>query len=58
MDDFDSRLDWELRLLLDPVVASPAPVRRWLAEHEGSFITLAPIPVERAVTDRPVPPFR
>jgi len=70
MDDFDSLLERELRLMLDAVVASPPPVRRAAGKPGASFLTLAllPIGLARATTalvepavasmpDRPVPPF-
>jgi hypothetical protein len=54
MDDLDSWLERELRLMLDAVVASPAPARGPVAEPQATF------PVEPAVArlpDHPVPPF-
>jgi hypothetical protein len=70
MNDFDSVLERELRLMLDVVVASPAPARRGVPESGASFLTVAPLPVELAAAtiavvgptvatmpDRPVPPF-
>jgi hypothetical protein len=60
MDDFDRLLERELRLILDAVVASPAPARRAVAQPGATFLTLAPLPVEPAVAtmpDHPAPPF-
>ena len=54
MDDFDSLLARELRLMLDAVVASPVPARLPVAEPHAT------LPVEPAVArlpDHPVPPF-
>ena len=70
MDDFDSLLERELKLMLDAVVASPAPARRAVPKPGATFLTIAllPIGLARATTavaeaavasmpDRPVPPF-
>ncbi|HEY8953776.1 MAG TPA: hypothetical protein VIP78_14605 [Candidatus Dormibacteraeota bacterium] len=70
MDEFDRLLEFELRRMLDPVVASPAPARRRVRGRGVSVLTTAPHPVELApatiavveltvatLPDRPVPPL-
>jgi len=44
MDEFDRLLEFELRRMLDPVVASPAPARRRVRERGVSILTIAPLP--------------
>jgi hypothetical protein len=51
MDDFDGLLERELRLMLDRVVASPAPARRPVGET-----TAVVEPAVASTPDHPVPP--
>jgi hypothetical protein len=70
MDELDRLLEFKLRRMLDPVVASPAPERRRVRQRGVSILTIAPLSVELApatiavveptmaiLPDRPVPPL-
>jgi hypothetical protein len=55
MDDFDRLLERELRLMLDSVVASPAPARRQVRLAPAT--AAAAEPAVATTPDHPAPPF-
>jgi len=54
MDDFDKYLDLQLRRMLDPVVATPAPPRRSPRPRAWQPILGIEAPIERAPDVIPV----
>lgn len=53
MNDFDRFIEFELRLMLDPVVSSGAPRRRRLKSTGSPFLAVISAPLEMATEALP-----